>query len=49
MESVFNIITNKDNVNTVTEEQINFLKELIDYAHNNINCDTVLNNKREAW
>ena len=49
MESVLNIITNKDNVNTVTEEQINFLKELIDYAHNNINCDTVLNNKREAW
>lgn len=49
MKSVLNIITNKDNVNTVTEEQINFLKELIDYAHNNINCDTVLNNKREAW
>lgn len=49
MESVLNIITNKDNVNTVTEEQINFLRELIDSAHDNINCNTVLNNKREAW
>lgn len=39
----------KYNIDMFTEEQISLLRELIDSAHDNINCDTVLNNKREAW
>lgn len=34
LESMFNILTNKDNINMFTEEQISFLKELIDTCHN---------------
>lgn len=49
LESMFNILTNKDNINMFTEEQISFLKELIDTCHDCIDNDTVLNDKREAW
>lgn len=49
LESMFNILTNKDNINMFTEEQISFLKELIDTCHNYINNNIVLNDKREAW
>ena len=49
IESMFNILTNKDNINMFTEEQISFLKELIDTCHDCINNNIVLNNKQEAW
>lgn len=49
IESMFNILTNKDNINIFTEEQINFLRELIESCHNCINNNNVLNDKREAW
>ena len=39
----------KYNIDMFTEEQISFLKELIDTCHDCINNDIVLNNKREAW
>lgn len=48
VESMFNILTDKDNINLFTKEQISLLKELIDTCHDCIDNGTVLNDKREA-